>query len=692
MRIRGAVGLLCLVALLLHCSKYTIHRSPEKTPPETEPPVVSSVPAESPAAQKLKEENVPEIVRILREMNEDAQECIRNNDLLEAHQMFEDALDLMTLYEEEYQEEFPEEAFPPEFLAIRNTINSDYKELLQRENTDLHETALEILLEDINISEKSPEDSAPAPASTGSVTEFPLEMNSQVLQAVSYFENRERGRKTFEVWLQRAGKYLPMIYDIFEEEGLPKELAYLAMIESGFRPTITSRARAVGMWQFISATGRAYGLRIDDFVDERRDPVKSTRAAARHLKDLYEHWDNNWLVALAAYNVSERRIQREIRRYKTTDFWKMRSLPRQTRSYVPTFIAAATIAGNPEKYGFESPVIQAWVYDDVPVTRQASIDVIAKAAGISEQKVIELNPELRNWITPNRAYSVRLPKGTEETFVKNFTALPDDQLITKLIHTVRRGETLSYIARKYRSSVTQIMRVNNIRNTRTLQIGRKLVIPLKPKSFTYIEPSIIAGASASRVVPVDADQRTKITYRVRKGDTVSEIAEAHHVGLSKVLAWNGLGRRSIIRPGQRLTIWLRPSSGEIAPHVEAAPVAASGGQNEITYTVRRGDTVSEISQLYDVPVYKIFQWNNLSQRSTIYPGDKIIIYADDVETAGSAAESAANLFKYTVRRGDNLWDIARRFSTTVGSLKKINNIHSSRIYPGDVLLIPAQQN
>jgi membrane-bound lytic murein transglycosylase D len=298
------------------------------------------------------------------------------------------------------------------------------------------------------------------------------------------YQTRQRG--FIERSLERGRQYLPTMRSILEQEGVPLDLVYLPIIESGFRLNAVSPAGAVGPWQFIHSTGRRYGLRIDRYVDERRDPEKATRAAARYLRDLYSMFED-WHLSLAAYNTGEANVARIRDRAQIDDYWEMIDrgyLPRETRQYVPKFLAALEIAKSPEEYGiYVAKGSRPSRYDRVNIDKSISLKTVAELTGASVAEITELNPALRAGVVPPQGYEVRLPKGTRQAFeqayanlkVRRATAVVWDD--APLTHRVRRGETLSGIARRYRVSVQALMRENGLRKARSLQAGKTIRIP-----------------------------------------------------------------------------------------------------------------------------------------------------------------------------------------------------------------------
>lgn len=306
---------------------------------------------------------------------------------------------------------------------------------------------------------------------------------------VTRFQTSLRG--FFTDALSRSGRYVPRMSSILQKEGLPQQLAYLPLIESGFRPHAVSRKGAVGPWQFIPGTGRRYGLRIDGYVDERRDPVKSTQAAAKYLKDLHDMF-GDWHLSLAAYNTGENNISRILDLGRADDFWEMSDrgyLYRETRDFVPEFLAALQIAETPEAYGFETSNEEPLRYDLVKVDRSLSLSTVAQLSGASTHDIKELNPALHRGVIPPHGYAVRLPKGSKETFQIAYANMDHSVQPRSPAsgrrhrwHRVRRGETVASIADQHQVSVANLLRVNHIRNPRSLQAGRSLRVPLAARA------------------------------------------------------------------------------------------------------------------------------------------------------------------------------------------------------------------
>ena len=373
---------------------------------------------------------------------------------------------------------------------------------------------------------------------------IPLVRTTTVDQFINYFKTK--GKKQFQIWLDRKHEYGGLINEILTEQELPEELVNLAMIESGLNPKAFSRASAAGIWQFIYSTGKLYDLKRDWYVDERRDPIKSTYAACAHLKDLFEEFDH-WYLALAAYNSGSGRVHRAMRLHQTSDFWQLHTLPRETRNYIPYYLAAAIIARNPEEYGFETYSKKRkapFEFDTVELEKSADLSVLARSAGTSLKTIQYYNPELRQSATPqNGPYTLRIPKGTANKFTANFNALPEVQRFAPqyIVHKVRRGESLSTISKKYKVSIHDVAAVNKIRNRHKISIGQKLTIPIR-------------GAYASHDGPPG---HIKVVYTVRKGDTLGHIAEDYGTRAGKIRRWNNLAYGQYIYPGQKLVLWVK---------------------------------------------------------------------------------------------------------------------------------------
>ena len=427
---------------------------------------------------------------------------------------------------------------------------------------------------------------------------IPLVTNSQVESYIRYFKGK--GRKGFNIWLRRYVQYREIILPILEANDLPEELIVVSMIESGFDPKAVSRAKAVGLWQFMYLTGKQYGLERTWYVDERQDIIKSTEAAAKYFKDLYREFED-WYLVLAAYNTGPGRVNRAVNLHETSDYWQLYSLPKDTKNYIPYFLSSAIILKNPEKYGFKIPKAKSFKYDEVVIKKSADLSVIAKSAGTKTNTIKYLNPELRQSATPaNGDYVLRVPYGSKEKFYKSFNALPETERFAtqKVEHRVKKGENLSTIASKYRVLISDLMTINNLKNDR-LQIGQRLKIPVKGGIYSnYPE---------------------KITYTVKKGDTLGAIAERYNTRASEIRKWNKMNsNNSLISIGQKLVLFVGKNGSK-----------SDNSPQRIIYTVQSGDQLGYIAEKYNTSAKKIREWNKMKPGSSaIYPGQKLVLFTE----------------------------------------------------------------
>jgi len=402
-----------------------------------------------------------------------------------------------------------------------------------------------------------PHEEAEGAAGSGVPTwDIPITMNDDVERWLEYF--RGDGRENFTVYLQRAGRYEPMMRAILQDAGLPEDLVYMSLIESGFSPRAYSRARAVGLWQFIASTGRLYGLQVSYWVDERRDPILATKAAAAHLTDLYAEF-GSWYLVAAAYNGGPNRVRRSVQRSGSSDFWTLsrrRFLRRETRDYVPKLLAAALIAKQPEHYGFLNiETAQPLAYEVVQVPDATSLDVVAEAAGVPVAQVIELNPQILRGVTPpGQRYSLRLPPGTGHDFATRYAQVPPSERVTWVQHVVRRGDTLSEIAGLYGVSLSAIRAANPGVRARQLRIGQRLIIPRAGRLPRYAASTTVTRSAPARVEP-RTPEGPYITYRVQRGDSLWAIARRYDVTARDLMMWNGL-TTSRIYPGDEVRIYV----------------------------------------------------------------------------------------------------------------------------------------
>jgi membrane-bound lytic murein transglycosylase D len=398
--------------------------------------------------------------------------------------------------------------------------------------------------------------------------DIPIPLNQRVLSYVELFQGRLRGH--IEDGLQRGAQYLPMIQSVFRAEGLPLDLAYVPLIESAFKPNALSRAKAKGVWQFMRGTAIENGLRHDWYVDERSDPEKATRAAAKYLKTLVTMFDGDWHLALASYNGGPGRVQRAMKRSGIDDFWKLAArqgrLPRETREYVPMILAAIVIARNPAQYGFTIEGDPAVPYETISLPGPVDLRRVAEWTGTSIDTIQSLNPELRRWTTPLRSseYELKVPHGSAALLQARLEIAPPGDRAALNWYTVRRGESLTTVARKLRVSKTELAAANYLSTRARITTGQKLVIPRPPAVLMAAQPKRSAPVAESRRAAADARPQgaptasqsgdARLIYRVKRGDTLSSIARLFKTSVASLRLWNQL-RSNTINVGDRLTIF-----------------------------------------------------------------------------------------------------------------------------------------
>ena len=447
--------------------------------------------------------------------------------------------------------------------------------------------------------------------------------HSRVQYYLDFFQGVARERMT--VWLQRMPRYEAMIRAKLRDKGVPEDMVYLALIESGYSNTAVSRSRATGMWQFMKGTGKLYGLRVDHWVDERRDPFKATDAAARHLSDLRDRFGSMYLAA-AAYNAGAGKVGRSLRRLgdddeeednPDADFFRLydtRYLRRETKDYVPKLIAAALIAKQPEKYGFTASTdVSPIALDSIIVPDVTGLDVIARLADTSVTAIRELNPQFLRGVTPPKSRAVvRLPLGTAEKVSAGYLSLPVRDRVTFVEHIVTRGQTLSVIARLYGVSSGAITAANH-GATRKLRTGQRLVIPTSGS---------IPSADAVRAAdgPSGRSATSRGSYRVSGGESVWSVSQKFGISMDDLRTWNGLSRTESLKIGQRIRV--TPPAG-----AEASPVAATttDGDAVRTHLVQPGETLSGIATRYGVKITALRAANGLTVQSVLKAGTRLKI-------------------------------------------------------------------
>jgi len=434
---------------------------------------------------------------------------------------------------------------------------------------------------------------------------------------------------------QRARPYLYYIVETLEQHDLPMEIALLPIVESAFQPFAYSHGRASGIWQFIPATGRLYGLEQNWWYDGRRDVYASTQAAAKFLKRMNDYYDGNWMHALASYNSGLGNVNRAIRRNKarnrSTDFFTL-NLPRETEAYVPKLLALKKLIADPQAYGIEIDAIPNRPYfARVELDSQIDLAKAAEMAGVKLDKLYRLNPGFNRWATaPDGPHHLLLPVDRAEKFQNALAELPTEQMVTWQRHRIHRGETLSSIAAKYNTSIRTLKRINQLRGD-LLRIGQSLMIPVasqQPESYR------LSQAQRTQRLQDRPRQGNKITHVVQPGDTFWGLAQRHGVSVRALASWNAMAPGDPLKPGQSLVIWSR--SGEQLSALSSGDLAAPPQRSltkRIGYRVRKGDSLARISQKFRVSIGQLRKWNNLPKGRYLQPGQRLTLYVDVMQTS-----------------------------------------------------------
>ncbi|OGL51915.1 MAG: hypothetical protein A3C43_09775 [Candidatus Schekmanbacteria bacterium RIFCSPHIGHO2_02_FULL_38_11] len=444
----------------------------------------------------------------------------------------------------------------------------------------------------------------------------PVEVNQKVIDYVEYFSIEKK--ESMEKWLSRAGLYLPTLQKIFIKKGLPSDLTYLPIIESTFNPDAYSYAKACGLWQFIPGTAKNYGLRIDWWVDERRDFEKATHSAARYLQALYAQF-NDWRLALAAYNAGEGRIARAIQTQKTSDFWEL-NLHSQTMNYVPAYMASVIIAKNPKRYGLDITYEPSLDFDTVTLDKSIDLKTVSECAGTTRGIIRKLNPELRSWATPPKTknYTLRIPAGAKDKFEIEIAKakVAEKSRVAWGSYRIRKNETLSTVSRKFNIPVKTLMEANSIYNPNKIVEGQKITVPNRYEKFADSSSDSDSGRKS---------KSTKLSvYTVKKGDTLGEIAKSYRVSVNSIKKWNRLKNISSLQANQKLKIYSSKTPDEkVAMSKTGKSERSSDNFKEIVYIVKKGDTLWEIARSYRISAEDIIAINRISAKNAIAPGDRL---------------------------------------------------------------------
>ena len=513
--------------------------------------------------------------------------------------------------------------FQPEFDRVLDNVNKLELAVVQQSDvTPPEQKAEPAPIDEANAVTNYPVDPNLKAKATAEIkathSDLPLMMTDQVAGYINYFSTR--GRPTLEHGLTLSGRYRELIEGILKEEGVPQDLIYVAQAESGFHPYAVSRAGARGIWQFMGSRARAYNLHHDLWVDDRQDPEKSTRAAARHLKDLYNQF-GDWYLAMAAYNSGPGRVQSAVKRTGYADFWELyrrNVLPRETRNYVPIIVAVTIMAKNPSQYGLQTVIPDPPMkYDTVRINYTVDLRLVAECIDVQPSELQELNPSLLRMTTPKSHFDLHLLVGTGEKYQAAIAAIPEGMRVSWRYHTVASGETLMSLARTYRTPMKTIATANQLDISDTLEAGAKLVIPIAPGRHNGGD-----GQTYARRLTV---------YRVRKNDTLESVSNNLGIAPATIRRWNRMKGDSLA--GHRVLYVHLP----VSPTVTAAdhhPSPKSRHNSELAetksgtavhHTVKRGETLYSIANNYKTSVKAIKQTN--ANVATLRPGMVLVIPA-----------------------------------------------------------------
>jgi len=425
--------------------------------------------------------------------------------------------------------------------------------------------------------------------------------------------------------VERARPYLHYIVDQIEQRNMPLELALLPIVESGFQPFAYSHGRAAGLWQFIPGTGKAYGLEQNWWYDGRRDVIESTRAALDYLQKLHNDF-GDWQLALAAYNCGEGTVGRAIWRNqqagKPTDFWSLK-LPKETSAYVPKLMAVAHLIQQPEQYNLSlSPIDNDPFLTVVETGSQIDLALAAKLAGTTTDEIYQLNPGYNRWATtPTGPHRLVLPLDKAAAFQLNLANLPADERVQWTRHKIKSGESLGVIAQHYKTTTAILKQANGLKNN-TIRAGRHLLIPVasgKPSDYPLTASQRLATRQNS-----SSGKGNKKVHTVKSGDTWWDLANAYNVNVKKLASWNGKAPGDTLHLGQKLVVWTKNKT-----------VSSSKNIRTVNYRIRNGDSLWKISQKFNVSVAQVREWNGLSDRTLLKPGQNLTLYVDVTKQHGS---------------------------------------------------------
>jgi len=423
---------------------------------------------------------------------------------------------------------------------------------------------------------------------------------------------------------ERATPYIYYIVEELEKRNMPLDLALLPIVESAYQPFAHSPSRASGIWQFIPGTGRHYGLKQNAWYDGRRDIVASTDAALTYLQKLHNDFDGDWLLALAAYNAGEgnvgRAVAKSVGKGKKGDFWSLQ-LTNETMGYVPSLMAVAEIVANPQKYNLTlKPIPNKPCFDIIDTGSQIDLATVSQLTGMSMEEIYILNPGFNKWATdPDGPYHLLIPLQKAENFKQQLAALPQNERMKWQMVEIRNGDTLGAIANRHRTDVNTIKDINNLK-TNNIRAGRTLLIPVSRQPLEQY--TLSQDARSFNNLKRSGDGQS-MTYTIKSGDNLWDIGQRYGVTVEQLSAWNGLTKKSVLRPGKTLTLWTNEKA-EVIPVV--AHTVTQGKPEHTTYIVKQGDSLWLIARRHGISVDQLLKWNGLNKRATLRPGQSLDIY------------------------------------------------------------------
>jgi membrane-bound lytic murein transglycosylase D len=526
----------------------------------------------------------------------------------------------------------------------------------------------------------------------------PIVYNKRVQQALLALLAAEKSERMIRI-LNRSIFYRPFMEKMFEEEGLPTDITYLPLLESAFNPRAYSRAHASGLWQFIPSTGKIFGLRDSYWLDERRDPIKSTAAAIAYFKRLYALFDD-WYLALASYNCGEGKVGRLLGAAKEknpkANYWDL-PLPRETMSYVPLYIGYQIIAKNPKCFGFiADSAITPFPYDTVKISDCVDMGKIAKGLDIDANELREINPHIKQFCTPPDAKDVTLyiPAGKKDAFKEFYAALKPEDKVKWYLYRVVAGDNLGIIAKKF-GTTTQVIRDMNRMKNNTLSVGRNILLPL-PDDANLANKIMKAEEearkiAASRPIQKPTGSNGKVNYKISSGETFYSVAKLYGVSVNDIVSWNPNLNPRYLREGDIVVVYTDGAPVHSAPQPIQPKPAHSGNKRE--YVVKNGDNLYQISLKLQVSLSDLISWNGKnSGNPVIHPGETLVYYATGAANSGvrevrAAVSGNSKAIDYRAKTGDTFYSIARAFSMTVAELETLNNMKAGELKAGQMIKV-----